>query len=449
MRTATAASAAAMALFLGAGPAPAAGSPGAEPFNFLSLDANARPAAMGGAYTALATDSSALLYNPAGLARVRSNEATFMHNAYVAGITQEYAAYVSPRGWGANVNFLNSGGVSNTTNSNPDGAGLGSAGLYDLAFSGGFGRAFGDALSLGAEIKYIRESIAGIAGAGAAFDLGALYAAPSLPGLALGLSLQNAGPTVKYEGETQNLPLTLRGGAAYAFEAAGQKCAASFDVVKERSSGPSVALGLETVLAAAVPIRLGLATNASAGPGLTTGVGYVHDGFSFDYAFVPFGDLGSVNRLSLTFRWGNAAERAASPPRRKEAAVPAAPAPVVAAVPARVPAPAAVAAPAPPPAEVEDADLHRGRASEKLGRLAFKKGDYAGAKNYFAQAIMDGISAGVKDPVVGDAYVGMGRCLLEEGSRDDALKFFKAFETGPTPETQVIVKKEVETVHLR
>ena len=73
--------------------APAAGT---EPFNFLALDADARAVALGGAYTALATDANALLYNPAGLGLVRQSQIAFMHNQYIAGLTQEYMGLATP-----------------------------------------------------------------------------------------------------------------------------------------------------------------------------------------------------------------------------------------------------------------------------------------------------------------------------------------------------------------
>ena len=424
MRTLKAAAATALALQLGGGPALAAGSAGVEPFNFLSLDANARAVAMGGAYTALATDANALLYNPAGLARVGRSEATFMHNSYVADVNQEYGAYASPRGWGASFNYLNAGGVANTTNSNPDGAGLGTTGLDDLALSGGYGRALGDSLSVGGEMKYVRESIAGIAGQGVAFDFGALYAVPRLTGLALGFSLQNLGPAVKYESGKQNLPQNLRGGAAYTFDADGQKCAASLDVLKERTSNPAVAVGVETILAEAVPIRVGFTTNNSSGLGLTTGLGYIHDGFSFDYAFVPFGDLGNAHRLSVTFRWGKEADRGMPRANRKEAA--------------------RNNEDLPP---VEDENLRLVQYNERIGRISLKEKDYTGAEGSFSQAIKIASAAGVNHPAVADAYAGMGRSLAAEGKAGDAAKYFdKALEAGPSPKARVLIQTELEAL---
>ena len=417
MRTLKAAAAIILALLLGAGNASAAGSAGGEPFNFLSLDANARAVGMAGAYTALATDANALLYNPAGLARIDRNEATFMHNSFVAGAFQEYGAYASPLGWGVNFNSLSVGGVANRTISNPDGAGLGTTGLADLAFGGGYGRSVGDSLSLGAGIKYIRETIGGVAGSAPALDFGALYSVPPAPGLTLGAAVQNVGPTVKFESANENLPLDVRGGAAYSFDAIGQKSAASFDVSKERTSSPVVAFGLETVLAQVLPIRLGFTTNNNAGLGLTAGVGYVYGGLAFDYAFVPFGDLGNAQRISMSYRWGEEADRRSpraerAPVEYKEASAPA-----------------------------EDDDLRQIRYNEKTGMASLKAGDAAAAKISFSQAIRLAVSAGVKDTVVADAYAGMGLCLAKEGKPDYAVKFLnKALEAGPTPQTRVLVE---------
>ena len=128
------------------------------------------------AHTALANDANALLYNPAGLAGIARNEATFMHNQHFEGITQEYAGFAHALGWGLNLNYLASGAIPRTTISNPSGAGLGDAHASDLALGGGYGRAFTETLALGAGVKFIRESIAGYSGQALALDLGALWA---------------------------------------------------------------------------------------------------------------------------------------------------------------------------------------------------------------------------------------------------------------------------------
>ena len=277
---------------------------GAEPFDFLSLDANARAVAMGGAYSALARDANALLYNPGGLGRIERHEATFMHNQAYQGVSQEYAALAVRQGWGAHINYLSFGGVPRTTVSNPDGAGLGDTGLTDLAFSGGYGRVVVPGLAVGGALKYIRESIDKVSAAGYALDLGALYSVERAKGLSLAASVQNIGPAVKFQNAKENLPLTIRAGAAYEATIREQRCAAAIDIIKERSETVAVAFGAELVAARRFPIRFGYAGRNDAGIGLTAGFGYRHDDFSVDYAFVPYGGLGDAHRISLSVRWG-------------------------------------------------------------------------------------------------------------------------------------------------
>ncbi|MCX5785111.1 MAG: PorV/PorQ family protein [Elusimicrobia bacterium] len=289
-------------------PCAAASSAGAEPFNFLFLDANARAVGMGGAYTALAADSNALLYNPAGLGRIANREATFMHNQHFESITQEYLGFADPRGWGASLNYLNFGDVPKTTISNPGGTGLGTAGLTDLALGAGYGRPINDSLSVGAGVKLIKESIDNVSVTGFALDLGALYAPPGVPKLTLGLAIQNLGPAVKFQSADESLPLNVRAGAAYGFTLLDRKSTAAIDIAKEKSGSALLGLGLEIFADKAVPVRLGFNTRDGAGSGLSAGLGWIHKSFNFDYAIVSYGDLGLTHRISLTYTWGRSGD---------------------------------------------------------------------------------------------------------------------------------------------
>src|SRR5438128_404090 len=55
---------------------------GTEGASFLEIPVGARPAALGDAYTALATDAYAPLYNPAGLGFSRQTELAGQHISY-------------------------------------------------------------------------------------------------------------------------------------------------------------------------------------------------------------------------------------------------------------------------------------------------------------------------------------------------------------------------------
>lgn len=291
-----------------------AGSAGAEPFNFLFLDSGARPAAMGGAYTALAADSNALHYNPAGLALVNRNEATYLHNQYFAGITQNVISAAFRQRVGLSFNYLNSGNVARTTLSNPDGTGLDYAGLKDLAVSAGYGHPLGDSWALGASGKYIRETIAGISASGFVMDVGALWTVPWVEGLSLGSAFQNVNisRTVKFQGKREELPINFRWGAGYRFDAFGHQNALAFDFSKERNESVLIYAGAETIIAKLLAVRLGFNNRNTVGTGITGGVGANYKNASLDFAIVSYGTLGFTHRVSGTYRWGEGGPREVS-----------------------------------------------------------------------------------------------------------------------------------------
>lgn len=420
-------------LTAGAVAAHAGAAAGAESFDFLLLDPSARAVGLGGAYTALAADSNALFYNPAGLGRIKANEVTFMHNQHVQGLTQEYVGLATLRGWGLNVNYLNFGGVRRTRVDAPDG-GSGSAGMTDIALGGGYGRALSDSISVGAGAKFARETIDDASAAGFAVDAGVLVAVRSLPGLSLGAALLNVGPGVRFQSRRENPPRLGRAGAAFSFRANRTVNTVAFDATKAGADKVRFGFGAESIYEKILAIRVGFSVRNGAGFGIAGGVGFLWKALGVDYAIVPFGDLGVVNRLSLTFRWGSAAKRSApraikSAPRKEQKAA------------------ADETAPVPLPAENEN--LRRVRDNEKMGTSSYHEGDCSSAKNYFARAIRAATAAAVEDPAVANAYAGMGRCLIEEESFDDAAKFFKALEEGASAETRRLVEEELETLRPR
>lgn len=279
-------------------------SAGSTLFNFLYLDTSARSMGMGGAYTALAAGSGALAYNPAGLASNNRNEAAFMHNQYFQDITHEHLGYASTAGWGANFDYLSFGSVRKTTISNPTGAGLGEVGLTDMAFAVGYGTKISRRLSLGGAARFVREEIAGASGQGVMFDAGFRYSLKEADVLVLAAALQNIGPKIKFNSVSEELPVLLRAGAAYAFKVYDQKAALSLDMMKGRNEDAAYKLGGEILIKGAVPLRAGVTTANDDGPGISLGTGYASENIDFDYAFVPFKDLGDTHRFSLTFRWG-------------------------------------------------------------------------------------------------------------------------------------------------
>lgn len=276
---------------------------GEQPFAFLSLDADARAVGLGGAYSAAGRDVNALHYNPAGLGRLVHHEAVFMDNRYLEGVSQQYAAAASKRGWAVGVNHVGYGGMARTTISDPDGN-SGSFDASDLALSAGYGRTLFGRLSAGGAVKYIRESLDNVSAQGAAFDAGVLWESSWPKTFRMGLAFQNMGPAVRFQSEKEKLPYTFRFGLGQSFEAGKTRNTLLLDVIKERTSRTHLAVGGEAVILNRMAVRFGYAPRNEAGTGLTTGLGWRLGGFRVDYAFVPYGPLGTAHRFSLGYKWG-------------------------------------------------------------------------------------------------------------------------------------------------
>lgn len=425
-------------LLMALAPAARAAGAGADPFNFLFLDADARAVAMGGAYTALVDDANSLLYNPAGLAKVRGHEASFMHNQHFLDITQEYAAYASRWGLGASFNTLRFGDTGRTTYSNPSGSGLGSVGMNSMALGAGYGRELSPGLRAGAGFKYIHEAIAGVSAQGYAFDLGLQHEPAFLPGLRLGAAVQNLGPSVRFQRDSEKLPLNLRFGTAYGFKLLGLDHTAAFDVTKERSESPLFAFGFETLAAGVLPVRFGFNTRNDAGPGVSAGIGWRTESLRLDYAFVPYGELGSAHRFSVSVRWGKTEDIAVREEARARETLRVQDNPN-----ARFAAADRMLAAGEASSARRELDIARGMLSPGDRRLVLyyqKSGEAAlldeatdEARELFISALREARRLETTGPSVAASYIGLARCYEALGRAEFARQSYeKALEVDPT-----------------
>lgn len=426
---------------------------GSDSFEFLLLDGHARPAAMGGAYSALAGDASALRYNPAGLGRVRVDEISLTHNQFIQGVTHQQIGVATRRGFGAELNYLDFGKVSRTTLSQPNGTGD-RAGLDDLSFAAGYGRRLGP-LAVGAAGKFFREAADRTTASGFAGDVGVLAALESMPGLSFGAALLNIGPDVKYQSLKQKLPATARAGAAYAFDAGGNANTASVEVSRTRTDSPILGVGVETVFVKSVAFRLGYTTRNDAGLGLTGGVGWLWDRFLMGYAFSPYGDLGLAHRVTLTLRWGEGARRGDKPvfsrraaPETDEAAI------FLSTAESKLESgdhAGALAALDAADAKLASGDLRRVRRLERRGAALLRSQKPAQARESYVDAIKEALRLGTtRDAAVTDAYVGLGLISVAEGNHDYALRLFlKALHLNPAPGTKTLLESKIAALRSR
>lgn len=437
-----------LAALLLAGPGGASaerGRAGAEPLGALFFDGNSRPTAMGGAYSSLAADANALIYNPAGLARINRHEATFMHNQSVQGLTQDYLAVAARGGWGGAVNYVHVGNIARTTIRDQDET-LDKFAVSAMTLSGGYGATFFDTLSLGAAAKVIRESIDDASAHAFAGDAGVLYAVPGTQGLNLGAAFQNIGPRVRFQRETERLPTAFRGGASYFFKIKDYDSTVAVDLIKDLHGKARIGLGGETVVARRIAVRVGWASRNDADYGVTAGLGWRFPNFNIDYAIVPFGELGFTHRVSATVRWGTAKAVKAKEPWPRAPILKEEPAPEGAgseSVDSHADWAPADAAPAPLTPEVVEAQKEV-KYLEQDGSISFLSKDIPRAKAAYMEALRKAGVIGMKGPVVANAYAGLGLCLVEEGDAPRALRAFeRGLAAGPSVETKKLIEEQV------
>lgn len=299
---------AALALFLQAGHASAETASGAR---FLKIAVGARSVGMGGAYTAVANDATAIYWNPAGLAPLSRKELGLMHSEWLLGTKYDFLGYAHPLSWGTlglGISRLGAGELQGRGSGREAQGGFSAS---DAAYALSYGKALGNHANLGLSVKYLTSSIGSDTASTFALDLGITRKLALAP-VSLGASVQNLGPGLKFVDQRDPLPLAVTlGGAYHAWHLLDLALDVKYEPYDKRTS---VAVGTEYTVFSVLALRAGYASYTaqalagSARPntplaGFGGGFGLKLGSYSADYAITPFGDLGNVQRFSLGVRF--------------------------------------------------------------------------------------------------------------------------------------------------
>jgi len=288
----------------------------------------ARPLGMGKAYIGLAENAEAVFTNPAGLATAKTVKFTSMYTNLMGDVNYIVLGGVYPiKNYGAiGAGIINTGvsGIPLTdSNNNSMGSGAWNNSVLLLSYGTDLAR-LGDAfkdVKVGASAKIYSQTGTGGStveagnGSGTDMDLGILYT-PNW--ISVGLVGSNILPGMKVNQDS--LTSTLKLGTRFAVIGSDKDKALLISQQKEKlnllfdvetkptqTGAPTVYhLGGEYWTGENLALRLGLNQDASKNEtvtNITAGIGYVKDGYAFDYAFQPVGGVadGATHYFSISY----------------------------------------------------------------------------------------------------------------------------------------------------
>lgn len=318
---------------------------GTSSLQFLKVMPTARATAMGDAYVSLASGADASFWNPAGLSKIQNHEFTSTLTLWLFDTKQVALAYGLPMGDWGNLGFqfqyVNFGTMKESRADAVElvvpavGEPFFNSGLTGRSFTPysyliglSYARASTDRFSIGATIKYVKESLWSdevitivnpVTGEATnyktyasivLYDFGMMYNT-GFRSVQLGVSVQNFGPQVKFAEVAHPAPLAFRlgisanilGSESLLFTDGMNRLTVAYDLFQPNDYQQQMHVGAEYSFADVVAVRVGYKVDYDS-EGLTYGAGLLTalSGMpvNLDYSFGKMSEyLNSVHRISL------------------------------------------------------------------------------------------------------------------------------------------------------
>lgn len=247
--------------------------------DILKINDGARPAALGGAYTAMGDDAYAVNYNPAGLSYIKASQLVVMHLDSLANIEYEYLTFATT--WGSTVLAFNATYQHEPPIDNQNGNPAVNADELVASLSGAF--KLSNSIRAGATAKFVQSDFASFSASTIAFDAGLVV--DKLPyGIRAGLAVQNVGPGMTFDQAaniSDPLPLFIRFGLGTHQIIDGNK---------------DLNIGLEVFKPSDQDIKMGLGGEFWVFPGLLG----IRGGYKFEGLGTPTGNVFQDYTLGAT-----------------------------------------------------------------------------------------------------------------------------------------------------
>ena len=305
---------------------------GTSAAQFLKIGVGPRATALGGTFTGLANDVTALYWNPAGAAWLNKSQFLATHTEWFADINHEFAGVVVPFGGASAVGLsftsLNIPEMEQTTIQEPDGTGI-FFDVQDIALGLTYSRRLTERFSFGITGKYIQQKLFNESANTFAVDLGGMLHT-GFKGMRLGIMMSNFGGKLQLSGRdlivrsndasanlnTESWPLPISFRIGLAMDLMGlkeglvlresQRLTLLVDGYNVNDAPESMGIGLEYSWNENFFLRSGYRINHDM-ESFSAGMGVLFPVQSWmiqaDYGLSNMGDLGYIQRIGLGMRF--------------------------------------------------------------------------------------------------------------------------------------------------
>ncbi|MFB0525915.1 MAG: PorV/PorQ family protein [bacterium] len=293
-----------------------ASDPGTTGANFLKIGVGPRAVGMGEAQVAICNDVTSVFWNPAGLVRIDSQEASFMYNLWLESISSQYFGYTYPHPtlgtFAGSINYLSMDKIQGYTASDVKTGKVAASdflGVLSYARKLPYYGIYG-----GINLKFIQQKLEKESSSAFGIDIGVIgglgrwLKARGMEELVIGLNLQNLGSKVKFQKEKGSLPLNFKFGVGIRKEVLGDPLTIAIDGNLPNDNDFYGSLGIEYWVRNLIALRVGYKSGQDLGKGISFGGGIKVNVFQIDYALVHFGELGYTHRIGIVTRFGKEAK---------------------------------------------------------------------------------------------------------------------------------------------